>query len=64
MADKIFIGIDDERIEATGEVLAQILKDREQGRIEAEAKEAARAQKQTILERLGLTEDELRIVLA
>lgn len=70
MADKIYIGIDDKRIEAKGEVLAQILKDREaaaerQKLLEAEqqAKEAARESAMAKLKALGLTDDEINALV-
>jgi hypothetical protein len=66
MSDKIYIGIDDKRIEAKGEVLEQILKDRadaelEASRIEAEqqAKAEARESAMAKLKKLGLTDDEI-----
>ena len=66
--EKIYITVDDERIEATGEVLEQILLDRENAKQRqiAEAAEAeAKAQaKVALLERLGITEDEAKLLLA
>jgi hypothetical protein len=66
MTDKIYIGIDDKRIEAKGEVLDQILKDRaeaaeSQRLIEAEQtkKDADRASAMAKLSKLGLTDDEI-----
>lgn len=66
MTEKIYIGIDGKRIEAKGEVLEQILKDRaeaelEASRIEAEqqAKEAARQSAMDKLAKLGLTAEEI-----
>jgi hypothetical protein len=66
MSDKIYIGIDNKRIEAKGEVLEQILKDQaeaaEQARlIEAEqtAKAEARESAMAKLKKLGLTDDEI-----
>jgi hypothetical protein len=66
MSEKIYIGIDDKRIEAKGEVLEQILKDQaeaaEQARlIEAEQtkKDADRASAMAKLSKLGLTDDEI-----
>ena len=66
MSDKIYIGIDDKRIEAKGEVLQQILKDRaeaaeQQRLIEAEQtkKDADRASAMAKLSKLGLTDDEI-----
>jgi hypothetical protein len=66
MTDKIYIGIDDKKVEAKGEVLEQILKDQaeaeERKRLieaettaKAEAKESAMAK----LRKLGLTDDEI-----
>ena len=64
---KIIVGIDDQRIELTGAELEAFLAQREADNAEREAREAEQAakaeQKQTILERLGLTEDELKVVL-
>jgi hypothetical protein len=66
MSDKIYIGIDDKRVEAKGEVLQQILADRvayeaEQSRIEAEQtkKDADRESAMGKLKKLGLTDDEI-----
>jgi hypothetical protein len=66
MSDKIYIGIDDKRIEAKGEVLEQILKDQteyeeQQRLIEAEQtkKDADRASAMAKLSKLGLTDDEI-----
>jgi hypothetical protein len=65
--EKIFVGIDDKRIELTGEALETFLAQREADNAEREAREAEQVakaeQKQAILERLGLTEDELKVVL-
>lgn len=70
MTEKIYIGIDNERIEAKGEVLDQILKDRTEfeessALIEADklAKEAAKAKFKAALTGLGLTEEEAVILL-
>ena len=66
MSEKIYIGIDDKRIEAKGEVLEQILKDQaeaveRQRLIEAEQtkKDADRASAMAKLSKLGLTDDEI-----
>ena len=66
--EKIFIQIDDERIELTGAereaFLAQRAKDQaeiEARQAEAEAKAAAKA---ALLERLGITEAEAKLLLA
>jgi hypothetical protein len=65
--NKIQIGIDDQVIELTGADKETFLAQREADNAEREAREAEQAakaeQKQAILERLGLTEDELKVVL-
>ena len=70
MIEKIYVGIDSKRVEAKGEVLEQILKDRaefeaEQKRIEAETakKEADRASAMAKLSALGLNEDEVNAII-
>jgi hypothetical protein len=70
MSDKIYIGINDKRIEAKGEVLEQILADRakaEQAQklFEAEQtkKDADRANAMAKLSKLGLTEEEINAIL-
>ena len=62
MADKIYVGIDNERVEATGEVLEQILKDRAESELAEQAKEAKLAARESALAKLaalGLTEEEI-----
>ena len=63
----IFIQIGEERIELTGADKEAFLAQREADNAEREAREAEQVakaeQKQAILERLGLTEDELKVVL-
>ena len=65
--EKIMVGIDDQVIELTGEALEAFLAQREADNAERQAfetEQAAKAeQKAAILERLGLTEDELKVVL-
>jgi len=67
MSEKIYIGIDNERIEATGEVLDQILKDRvevAESMASMESEKAAKATaKAALLERLGITADEAALLL-
>jgi regulator of protease activity HflC (stomatin/prohibitin superfamily) len=70
MSEKIYIGINNKRVEAKGEVLEQILKDQAeaqavQSRIEAEqqAKEAARASAMNKLSALGLTDEEISALI-
>jgi len=66
--EKIYVGIDDERIELTGEALEAFIAERairlqeaEQRKAEAEAKATAKA---ALLERLGISEDEARLLLS
>jgi regulator of protease activity HflC (stomatin/prohibitin superfamily) len=66
VSEKIYIGIDEKRIEAKGEVLEQILKDRaeyeaQQRLIEAETTAKAQAKESAMakLRKLGLTDDEI-----
>jgi hypothetical protein len=65
---KLFITEDGERIEATGEVLQQILDTQaefENMRLVKEAEELAKAEaKAALLERLGITADEAKLLLA
>ena len=49
--------------EMNDEEFAQYEKDQAEVALEKQAQAAAQAQKQAILDRLGLTEEELRIVL-
>ena len=65
---KIFIGIDNERIELTGAEKEAFLADRKatadnQAQIEAE-KIANAAAKSALLDRLGITEDEAKLLLS
>lgn len=66
MSEKVFIGIDDERIELTGEDLEDFLEQQEtrkarqeQAKAEQEAKIASRQSALAKLAALGLTEDEI-----
>jgi sorbitol-specific phosphotransferase system component IIBC len=65
--EQIFIGVDDQVIELTGADKEAFLAQREADNAERQAREAEQAakaeQKAAILERLGLTEDELKVVL-
>jgi hypothetical protein len=65
--EKIYIQIDNDKIELTGADKEAFLAQREADNAEREAREAEQAakaeQKAAILERLGLTEDELKVVL-
>ncbi len=66
--EKIMIGIDDHVTELKGAELEAFLADRAAVQAEQEARkteQAAKAvEKAAILERLGLTEDELKVVLS
>jgi hypothetical protein len=68
MTEKIFTQIGDERIELTGQALEDFIADREEMRQAAEAKrletEAKAQAKAELLERLGITEDEAKLLLA
>jgi hypothetical protein len=65
--EKIFVQINDERIELTGAQLEAFLADRAASKVkkeEYEAELAAKAtQKQAMLQRLGLTEEEINSIL-
>jgi type VI protein secretion system component Hcp len=70
MSDKIYIGIDDKRIEAKGEQLEYILQTQAEAQesqrlIEAEqtAKAEAKASAMAKLAALGLNEDEVNAIL-
>jgi hypothetical protein len=66
--EQIFIQDGDQRIELTGADKEAFLADRAQMQAEQETRKAEQAakaeQKAAILERLGLTEDELKVVLS
>ncbi len=60
---KIYIAIDDKKIEAAGEILQQILADQQaeaQAKAEAEAKAEAKAAAQAKLAAFGLTVEDLQ----
>lgn len=62
MTDKIYVSINDLKVEATGEILQQILADRaeaEEIRLITEAKATARESALAKLAALGLTEEEI-----
>ena len=66
MPDKVFVGIDNERIELTGKELDDFLSDQarreelsNQARLEREARIAARQSARAKLAALGLTEAEI-----
>ena len=62
MTEKIYVQMNDERIEATGEILEQILKDRAEWEAQQLAEQARLASRQSALAKLaalGLTQDEI-----
>ena len=65
---KIYVGIDNEKVEATGEVLEQILKDREEleqkSALIAQQEADALAAKTALLERLGITAEEAKLLVS
>lgn len=67
MTEQIFVQQGNERIQLTGAELETFLEQRIKDRIEIAAQQAEQeskaAQKAAILERIGLTEEELQIVL-
>jgi len=67
MTEKIFISIDDERIELTGEALDVFLADRAkmQEELQAEQEKLAElaAKRAELLARIGITEEEAKILL-
>ena len=66
--EKIYIGVNDERIEATGQELQDILDYRAKHKALKDAREAelqAKAtEKAALLERLGITADEAALLLS
>lgn len=62
MTEKIYVQINGERVEATGEILEQILKDRSEWETQQLAEQARMAARQSALSKLaalGLTQDEI-----
>lgn len=66
--DKIFVSINDEVIEAEGKLLEEVLAYRASKQAIKESHESQEsrkaAQRVAILERLGLTEDEAKLILS
>jgi SOS response regulatory protein OraA/RecX len=70
MSEKIYIGIDNKRIEAKGEVLEQILKDQAEAleaqrlfEAETTAKAEAKASAMAKLAALGLSDEEVQAII-
>jgi hypothetical protein len=65
--EKIYVQIDDERIEATGDVLAELLAAQSAMKAESDAIAAQVAQaatdKAALLAKLGITADEAKLLL-
>jgi predicted Zn-dependent peptidase len=62
MTEKIYVQINGERIEATGEILEQILKDQSEWETQQLAEQARLALRESALAKLaalGLTQDEI-----
>lgn len=62
MSETIYVQINDEVLEATGQVLEQILKDRAEAELQEEARQAKLAARESALAKLaklGLTEEEI-----
>jgi predicted Zn-dependent peptidase len=62
MTEKIYVQINGERIEATGEILEQILKDQSEWETQQLAEQARLASRKSALAKLaalGLTQDEI-----
>jgi DNA-binding NarL/FixJ family response regulator len=62
MTEKIYVQINGERIEATGEILEQILKDQSEWQTQQLAEQARLASRESALAKLaalGLTQDEI-----
>lgn len=67
MAEEIWVGIDGKRVKLEGEALEQFIAERDanlQAEAAAKALEAEKqAKRKAILDRLGLTEDEAKVLL-
>ena len=65
--EKIYVTVDNKRIEATGEILESIIdfQTSEKNRLEESVKLAneAKAKREALLERLGITEEEAKLLL-
>ena len=62
--DKIYVQVNGEKIEATGEILADILALQEQVKADRAAAEQAVIDKATLLAKLGITADEAKLLLS
>ena len=62
--DKIYVQVNGEKIEATGEILADILALQEQVKADRAAAEQAVINKAALLAKLGITADEAKLLLS
>ena len=62
--DKIYVQVNGEKIEATGEILADILALQEQVKADREAEAKAIIDKAAVLAKLGITADEAKLLLS
>ena len=66
--EKIYVGVDNQRVEATGQVLQDLLDYRAKKKLYKEtqqtAAEAKASAKSALLAKLGITEDEARLLLS
>ena len=62
--DKIYVQVNGEKIEATGEILADILALQEQVKADRAAEAKAVIDKAAILAKIGLTADEAKLLLS
>ena len=62
--DKIYVQVNGEKIEATGEILADILALQEQVKADRAAEAKAVIDKAAILAKIGITADEAKLLLS
>ena len=62
--DKIYVQVNGEKIEATGEILADIVALQEQVKADKAAAEQAASDKAALLVKLGITADEAKLLLS
>ena len=62
--DKIYVQVNGQKIEATGEILADILELQEQVKADRAAEAKAALDKAALLAKLGITTDEAKLLLS
>ena len=62
--DKIYVQVNGQKIEATGEILADILELQEQVKADRAAEAKAALDKAALLAKLGITADEAKLLLS